>query len=543
MHGYCALTGVLGTPTELGSAIGGACITATTPTLSDPAVPFGTKYFGSWVNSPSTVADTINNLWLAVCDILTGSTKTVVEAGVGTTVTSSTTGNVTTYTVSAEGGSITIEEPCACGGGGIASNADVYAYVDITSGPYNIPGGVNCGQDNRLALVQAVKQWHTDYANANPSYTGQLYIFILSAEDYINYPNGIKNGNIPGAQFLNLTTAVVDVAAQPTNWNTGSWVAPTGLLFIAFVNEASNNYHCQNSPANFNTCPGGNPQPTPIWTSNYNTFVNDYNTHWNFFQGVVYPANDNNINAGNFCLQAFAATNNIASITALDLSTALGPINYATLGAFVGPIANPYVSNNQGLWDYGWASILDKSVGPCVPGSPSISFTAQEFAADLNGILNGGGGGGCDCASIVDSWDPLTQTLALRSITSCSLDISVDETGCIAIESTGSKTTPLSVRITPSGSNLTASVSGAVGSVTYEWEMADIIFGSTNHFFQFTTATNIATVGLSTTSVVPSFEACNSINAGKIGMAKVIVTDSDGRTAIDTFLLLNIVCA
>ena len=69
IHGYCALTGVLGTPAELSSAVGSACITSSTPTASNPPVPFGTEYSGSWVNSPTTVADTINNIWIALCDI------------------------------------------------------------------------------------------------------------------------------------------------------------------------------------------------------------------------------------------------------------------------------------------------------------------------------------------------------------------------------------------------------------------------------------------------------------------------------------------
>jgi hypothetical protein len=538
VHGYCALTNALGTPTQLGSAVGGACITASTPTLSNPPVPFGTEYFGSWVNTPATVADAINNIWIALCDILKGSKQTVVAAGTGVTVTSSTTGNVTTYTVSADGSGITIEEPCVCGGGGIASNADVYVYIDVTSGPYTA-----CPAENKLTLCQAVSQWHTDYQTANPTYTGTLYVFEYGQpEDYLGLPAKIKAGSSTGLSWtwLNPTNGTTTGAVVPPNWNnSSSWVPPTEILFIAFVNESVSRYHNGIVPADLNS------QPFPGWTSDYNAFVVDYNNHWNFFKGVVYPANDGGAQSGNFCLQAFAATNNIASITGLDLSTALGPVNYASLGAITVPMANPYVSSNQGLWNYGWASILNKSTTN-VPGgcSQKVTFTPQEFANDLNGILaGGGGGGGCDCASIVNSWDPLTQTLALRSITSCSLDISVDETGCIAIESTGSNAQQLSVRITRSGNSLTAVPNGAVGSVTYDWEMSDAILGSTSHLFQFTTATNIATVGVSPTAITPTFEACSTINGGRIGMVKVVVTDSDGRIAIDTFLLISIVCA
>lgn len=80
--GYCSLIDSTGLPSELFSAVSSACLTATSPTLSNPPVPFGTEYLGSWVNSPTTVADTITNLWLVVCDIydyLSNATITVAD--------------------------------------------------------------------------------------------------------------------------------------------------------------------------------------------------------------------------------------------------------------------------------------------------------------------------------------------------------------------------------------------------------------------------------------------------------------------------------
>ena len=69
IYGYCELLGATGLPAELSSAVQSACITSTTPTLSNPPVPFGTEYLGSWVNSPTTAADAITNLWIALCDV------------------------------------------------------------------------------------------------------------------------------------------------------------------------------------------------------------------------------------------------------------------------------------------------------------------------------------------------------------------------------------------------------------------------------------------------------------------------------------------
>jgi hypothetical protein len=69
IYGYCGLLGATGLPADIISAVSGACITSTTPTLSNAPVPFGTEYLGSWVNTPTTVADAITNIWIVLCDI------------------------------------------------------------------------------------------------------------------------------------------------------------------------------------------------------------------------------------------------------------------------------------------------------------------------------------------------------------------------------------------------------------------------------------------------------------------------------------------
>ena len=67
--GYCALIGATGLPTELLASVASQCITSGTPTLSNYPVPFGTEYSGTWIGSPTTVADAITNLWIVICDI------------------------------------------------------------------------------------------------------------------------------------------------------------------------------------------------------------------------------------------------------------------------------------------------------------------------------------------------------------------------------------------------------------------------------------------------------------------------------------------
>ena len=108
--GYCALINATGTPVEINTAVLSQCISDGDQPLSAlPAVnTFSAYYSGSWVNAVAlgadpSVSNAIKNIWVAVCDmynyISNGFPTTVVNAGEGITVTSSTVGSTTTYTV------------------------------------------------------------------------------------------------------------------------------------------------------------------------------------------------------------------------------------------------------------------------------------------------------------------------------------------------------------------------------------------------------------------------------------------------------------
>jgi hypothetical protein len=99
---WCPFYTATGTTTELINAVNAICIED-----SDLQLTTGTA-FGlnpNWVQSSSynTVADAINNVWVALCDMYNylnsdlGSTEVV--SGEGITVTSATVGTVTTYTI------------------------------------------------------------------------------------------------------------------------------------------------------------------------------------------------------------------------------------------------------------------------------------------------------------------------------------------------------------------------------------------------------------------------------------------------------------
>lgn len=107
VYGYCALLGATGLPSNLLSAVAAQCISGTFETLSNPPTNYATEYLGSWVDSPVTVADAITNIWLVICDTYDYLSNlsiptTVVTAGDGIDVTSTTVGDETTYEVSVQ---------------------------------------------------------------------------------------------------------------------------------------------------------------------------------------------------------------------------------------------------------------------------------------------------------------------------------------------------------------------------------------------------------------------------------------------------------
>ena len=109
--GYCRLLQATGTPAEINSAVLSQCIADSDHALASgtPGTTFSAFYAGSWVNntglgSAPTVANAINNAWIAICDIYnflqSGTPVAIVDAGNWIEVTSTVVGNETTYTVS-----------------------------------------------------------------------------------------------------------------------------------------------------------------------------------------------------------------------------------------------------------------------------------------------------------------------------------------------------------------------------------------------------------------------------------------------------------
>lgn len=81
---WCGFYAVTGSTTDLTNAIGTQepCITETSETISKPGTTYPSEY-PAWVAEPSTVADSITNIWLVLCDLYTalsaGQTITVAD--------------------------------------------------------------------------------------------------------------------------------------------------------------------------------------------------------------------------------------------------------------------------------------------------------------------------------------------------------------------------------------------------------------------------------------------------------------------------------
>lgn len=105
---WCPTKTVLGTPTDLTNAVLAQCVAGTDFALAEqyttPGVVMQVAY-PAYVGTPTTIAEVIGNLWIALCDlrnrIQNWEKESIVAAGDNVTVSTSVVDNVTTYTVNA----------------------------------------------------------------------------------------------------------------------------------------------------------------------------------------------------------------------------------------------------------------------------------------------------------------------------------------------------------------------------------------------------------------------------------------------------------
>jgi hypothetical protein len=75
---YCIYVSNVGSVTDVTNAISRECAgLATSPSKSNPTNTMATEYVGTWVNTPTSLAQSVNNLWITLCDLRAASQTTV----------------------------------------------------------------------------------------------------------------------------------------------------------------------------------------------------------------------------------------------------------------------------------------------------------------------------------------------------------------------------------------------------------------------------------------------------------------------------------
>jgi hypothetical protein len=433
----------------------------------------------------------------------------------------------------------------------LASNTDVWAVVDGTSGPYagwnDVPS--TTATQNVEILAQSITAWHNQYKIDNPAYSGNLYIFSTGlygdtnqyAERYVRHIEIIKDYNLHdlfiGIGSVNNSFIDSNGAATtpPANWGTSAWTISDSILLVSFINEADEWYHQSNGVP---TLVG---QPTADFQSDLTTLQNELSL-LTFFKGVIYPAFDYSSTSANSLLNQWAVLNNKdVSLTSLQTDLGSNYTNYVNFASVTtGPGSNPYKNTQYILSQYGYYGVLNRSVNPA---TGILNLTAAGFAEDLNTIISQSEAGTVS-ASLINEWNPTTGVLSLKGISSSSLEI-IDDGGCIQIEC-GDCASPPSPPYTPpppfsvsisktfNDDELVATTTGAVGTVTYEWDWATN--SAMHNFISFTFVPSISY----------EYDASASTTISRVGggviyisLAKITAVDSLGRVATDTFMIVS----
>ncbi len=430
----------------------------------------------------------------------------------------------------------------------LASNTDVWAVIDGTSGPYSgwNSGSVPSATQNVQILAQAITAWHNQYKIDNPTYSGNLYIFSTGfggdsnqyAERYVRHIKIIKDytlheefigGGYVNNSFINSNGAAT---TPPANWGTSAWTISDSILLVSFINESHSFYHSNSV--------------TPVLTGQpYTDFITDFTTLQNelqsltFFKGVIYPAFDYEKTAANSLLHQWAVLNDAdVSLAALQTSFGANYTNYAPFASVaVGPGSNPYRGTQYILSQNNYFGVLNRSVDPA---TGILSLTPAGFAQDLNTIISQSETGAVS-ASLINEWNPTTGNLSLKGISSSSLEI-IDDGGCIQIECGECAPIPapphFSVKISKllNQDTLRANVQGAVGAVSYDWEFAQPV-----PLHQFNTVTFQQNVSYAYLASSPYRMLGLTANTTYVYMTlvKVTVTDSLGRVVYDTYMLFD----
>lgn len=196
-YGYCALRSATGLPSDIVDAVDSQCILSATDSLAFPGVPMGTAYSGTWVNTPLTIADSLIDLWISLCDIRTSlvGASVVVDGSTWINVATTVVGNDTTYTVSE------IEKP------------GISVYTRPLSLNKTSPG-LNTGRlcDGQIQVMATVE--YNDFLTAYDNTTGIFTVpetGVYSISFFVSYTlssgTGWYDAAVPGMFIAGIVSA------------------------------------------------------------------------------------------------------------------------------------------------------------------------------------------------------------------------------------------------------------------------------------------------------------------------------------------------
>lgn len=253
---FCTLRGKTGTPTEIDTSVGLICDNlAASPSLNDPISYPTMSVIPGWTPSPDSLAESMGNLWLTVCDMRDAfmSLKTTVEACCGVSCSDNTlslsgvmTGRLTAN-LTLSGGINSAFQFCAGTSGTIkvtdpwgavvtmTTSEDIISDInnntpylmDFSTAPgsaaeklvvYNVKveaclttadGSVTCSiNESTLFQNNTFLQSPTDYTISSPA-GGEFSISISNMHDNTSYVFYLKNAANPAVIVDTYNTGII----------------------------------------------------------------------------------------------------------------------------------------------------------------------------------------------------------------------------------------------------------------------------------------------------------------------------------------------
>lgn len=270
-----------------------------------------------------------------------------------------------------------------------ANDTDIHAYFDSSSMLFS----------DAVAARDALIEWHNNMRDAFPGYSGNLYIivFVGGTGDPNHYlqdvPNQVERWlrsikySYEGSQALASTGGWATLNILPPGFGTSSYVPPTNLLILSFIDEVANlppggsdpsiaginGYHGRIFPSFGVAGSFIDPlQPTYGFSQDLITFL-DYYPLFTSFQQVLYPIRKGDASWAENVLHM------IAAVEARIISPAEIPSFNASVDISLLTTENPYTTS---LRDYGFKGVWDK-VSPA-----SAVFSSETFGEELTALID-----------------------------------------------------------------------------------------------------------------------------------------------------------